>query len=69
MQAHIISYSGGRLDRLANALLLREDVHTLFDRHLIAIDTSSLKVIVAPEIKGRCSAVDLWDVQLDGLLL
>ena len=35
----------------SNSLLLRADIHTLFDLHLIAIDPETLKVIVAPSLR------------------
>lgn len=36
----------------ANALLLRADIHTLFDLHLIAIDPETMKIIVAPSLRN-----------------
>jgi hypothetical protein len=35
----------------SNGLLLRADVHTLFDLHLIAIDPETLHIIVAPTLR------------------
>ena len=49
--AHIIPFSGGRSHRLNNALLLRTDLHTLFDLGLIAVNTKSWTAIVAPELR------------------
>ena len=48
--AHIIPYSESPINRVENGILLRSDIHTLFDLGLLAIDTSNpdaLKVIVA----------------------
>jgi uncharacterized protein YjbI with pentapeptide repeats len=36
----------------SNGLLLRADVHTLFDLHLIAIDPETLHIIVAPTLRN-----------------
>jgi predicted restriction endonuclease len=49
--AHIEPFQGGRSDRLKNAILLRTDLHTLFDFHLIAIDTKTWRVVVADELR------------------
>jgi hypothetical protein len=45
--AHIIPYKGDHTNTLANGLLLRADIHTLFDLGLIAIDTTTMTVILA----------------------
>lgn len=50
--AHIKPYRGDHLHHTQNGLLLRADIHTLFDAHLIAIDPIDLKVIVAKELVG-----------------
>ena len=36
----------------SNGLLLRADIHTLFDLHLIAIDPETLNIIVAPTLRN-----------------
>lgn len=45
--AHIVPYLGPSTNHPSNGLLLRADIHTLFDLGLIAIDSSTSKVIVA----------------------
>lgn len=35
-----------------NGLLLRADIHTLFDVHLISVDPQTLKVVTSPLLKG-----------------
>jgi hypothetical protein len=50
--AHILPYAGIQSNHIANGLLLRADVHTLFDLDLLAIDPSSLKVVLAPQLWG-----------------
>ncbi len=49
--AHIIPFKGTHTNHVSNGLLLRTDLHTLFDLHLIAIDPSDLKVRVAKRLK------------------
>ena len=39
--AHIIPFCGADSDHVTNGLLLRADIHTLFDQGLISIDTSN----------------------------
>jgi putative restriction endonuclease len=48
--AHIYPYQGSDTNKISNGLLLRADLHTLFDCSLIAIDPSNRKVIVAPQL-------------------
>lgn len=50
--AHIIPYKGEHTNKLANGVLLRADIHTLFDLGLIAIDTNTMTVILAPTLVG-----------------
>ncbi|MDB5992759.1 MAG: hypothetical protein JWQ10_4162 [Herbaspirillum sp.] len=48
--AHIMPYRGPQTNHLSNGLLLRGDLHTLFDLGLIAIDTNLKTVLVAPSL-------------------
>jgi predicted restriction endonuclease len=48
--AHIIPYLGLHTNTTSNGLLLRADLHTLFDLHLITIDPETMKVLVAPKL-------------------
>lgn len=50
--AHICGYMGPQTNHVRNGLLLRADLHTLYDRALIAIDPESRRVSIAPELKG-----------------
>ncbi len=50
--AHIIPYRGPETNHVSNGLLLRGDIHTLFDLGLIAIDTSTMTVIISPTLVG-----------------
>jgi hypothetical protein len=50
--AHIIPYRGAKTNDVRNGLLLRSDLHTLFDRCMIWIDTESWSLIIDPELKS-----------------
>lgn len=49
--AHIAPYRGDEDNHTDNGLLLRADIHTLFDLNLLAIDPVSLKIRIAPKAK------------------
>jgi hypothetical protein len=50
--AHIRPYLGPQANNVVNGLLLRADIHTLFDLGLLAIDTATMTVLVAPALKA-----------------
>ncbi|KYF49460.1 hypothetical protein BE08_02940 [Sorangium cellulosum] len=50
--AHIVPYQGPRTNDVKNGILLRADLHTLFDLGLIAIDTATMTIMVASELAG-----------------
>lgn len=50
--AHIVPYRGEHTNLPSNGLLLRADLHTLFDLGLIAIDTVNYSVIFSPRLRG-----------------
>lgn len=50
--AHIHPYKGDNTNEIWNGLLLRADIHTLFDFHLIAINPETNQVCIAPELKN-----------------
>jgi predicted restriction endonuclease len=45
--AHIKPYRGPTTNHVQNGLLLRTDLHTLFDVGLLAIDTSTMSIVIA----------------------
>jgi len=49
--AHIRPYSGPQSDHVTNGLLLRADIHTLFDLDLLGIDPDGLTICLAPFVK------------------
>lgn len=61
--AHIAPYSGLDSNDPANGLLLRADLHTLFDCDLIAIDPYSLELRISPKLKSSSYS------ELDGRIL
>lgn len=48
--AHIIPYLGPSTNHTQNGLLLRADIHTLFDLQLLAINPITLTVELSPEL-------------------
>lgn len=50
--AHIAPYRGEQSDHPQNGLLLRSDLHTLFDLGLISVDPSTMGVVISPELKA-----------------
>lgn len=49
--AHISPYRGAHSNGVSNGLLLRADIHSLFDQGFLAID-ERFRVLLAPEISG-----------------
>jgi predicted restriction endonuclease len=50
--AHIVPHRGLHTMRVDNGLLLRSDLHTLFDRGLIWVDPYTFEVQIAPTLQG-----------------
>ncbi len=55
--AHILPYRGEAFNHLTNGLLLRADLHLLFDLGLIAIDSVDLTLLVSESLDGTDYAV------------
>lgn len=49
--AHIYPYRGSETDHVTNGLLLRADIHTLFDLGKISVDVTDYTLIVAPSLR------------------
>lgn len=49
--AHISAYRGDASNHLQNGLLLRADLHRLFDRLMLSVDPASLTVRLAPTLR------------------
>jgi hypothetical protein len=54
--AHIVPYSGPESNHVTNGLLLRADIHTLFDLDLIGINPESKAISLAQMIKATVYA-------------
>lgn len=50
--AHITPYLGPKTDHPTNGLILRGDLHTLFDLGLIAVETKAMTVLVSTVLDG-----------------
>lgn len=50
--AHIYPYQGGDTNAVTNGLLLRADLHTLFDLGFVTIDPETMTVDVAESVRG-----------------
>ena len=50
--AHIIRYSDVGTNHPSNGMLLRADVHTLFDKSLLSVNPQNYEVIVSPKLLG-----------------
>jgi predicted restriction endonuclease len=65
--AHIIGYNGKKTNHIQNGLLLRSDIHTLYDLGLISINPDSLSVEIADELRDS-EYEDFEGKYLSGLL-
>lgn len=52
--AHIVPYYGVRSDQISNGLLLRTDLHKLFDSHLLTVEPEKMRVYIAPSLRSTC---------------
>jgi hypothetical protein len=50
--AHVVPYPTGDVHAVGNAMLMRSDVHTMWDLNLFGIDPSTLRVHIAPALSG-----------------
>jgi predicted restriction endonuclease len=48
--AHLIPYLGKQTNHVQNGILLRADIHTIFDLDLIGIDPRTLKLCLGPPL-------------------
>jgi len=53
---HILPYKGPQTNHPSNGLLLRADIHVLFDLGLITVDTKTMTVMIASSLMGSCYA-------------
>ena len=61
--AHIVPYRGPQTNHLSNGLLLRADMHDLFDLGLIAV-SESMRLLLSRELEGtqyeQYDGLPLW---------
>jgi len=63
--AHILPYSEGGRHTTDNGLLLRADIHTLFDLGLLFVDPKTKEVVLAPVLQDTAYGEELKDVKLN----
>jgi putative restriction endonuclease len=54
--AHISPFSGSASDHIENGLLLRSDIHALFDLGLLAVDSASMRCLLDPSLASTSYA-------------
>lgn len=50
--AHIMSYLGAASQMVTNGLLLRADIHLLYDRFLLAVDPDGYRIRIASDLRS-----------------
>lgn len=63
--AHICAYRGSKSNHLQNGLLLRADLHNLFDNYLFSIEPSSFKVHCSAALKAVTAYQFIHGASLD----
>jgi hypothetical protein len=63
--AHIRPYLGTHTNSVANGILLRADVHTLFDLHLLTVDPEDYTVVIDLKLRtGHYGSLHGWKLNL-----
>lgn len=52
--AHILDYRGGRSNVVENGILLRSDIHALFDASMLAFDPKTVRVVIGNDVVDDC---------------
>jgi predicted restriction endonuclease len=60
--AHIVAYRGPETNHVTNGLLLRADIHTLFDLGLLAVHPTDYRLLVSRRLRG--TAYEVLDGQI-----
>lgn len=63
--AHIVRYQGPGTNHLSNGLLLRADLHSLFDFGLLSVDAATLTILVSSKVASS----EYWEYRGAGLKL
>lgn len=56
--AHIVPHSEHQSYETSHGVLLRADIHTLFDLYLLSVDPSTGGIVLAPELKEAYAELD-----------
>src|ERR1041385_3790094 len=62
--AHIVPYNGQSTNHVCNGLLLRSDIHALFDLRLLTIDPETLCILCSEKIRNEATYGRLHGKQL-----
>lgn len=62
--AHILPYAKNGTNAVWNGLLLRCDIHTLFDLHFITINPETRQICISPKLKKTKYGEELKTAQL-----
>lgn len=62
--AHIIPFAEEKIYSVPNGLLLRSDIHTLFDLFLLSINPTTWKVHIAPQLVNHYGNIDGVELSL-----
>jgi len=54
--AHIIPYMGTSTNHITNGILLRADIHILFDLHMLTIDPVNHEILLSPKLENSSYA-------------
>jgi WD40 repeat protein len=54
--AHIVPYSGIQTNHVQNGLLLRSDIHTLFDLYYLTVHPDTQEIVISQDLVGSCYA-------------
>jgi hypothetical protein len=52
--AHVVPYLGPETNQVSNGLLLRSDIHTLFDLGLVTLNPADYRVLLSESLEGSC---------------
>src|SRR5262249_7019744 len=66
--AHIQPYVDAKSNHVCNGLLLRADMHVLFDLGLITL-TPDLRIRVSSKLQGRDAAIEILDGQMASIAM
>jgi hypothetical protein len=63
--AHIAAYRGEGFNHIQNGLLMRGDLHSLFDRYMFSVNPNDLRLVLSTKLNSDSSYSSLEGVCLD----